>query len=122
MAERAGEICLLRELLNDPNVQGKYVRVTGYVVKQDFSNPEQQLVQISHDGSSIWVDISLVVAKDLKVDSLVQFIGQINLSSTGAAYGSWHLSAKVFRGVDGLDMRLYEEALLARREFLAAMA
>jgi hypothetical protein len=28
------------------------------------------------------------------------------------------LAAKIFRAVDGLDMRLYEEALLARRAFL----
>ncbi len=121
MSERSGEIVFLREILADAHAVGKYVRVTGYVAEVDHSNPEKQMVRIVHDNASLWVDIALVVATDLTTDALVQFIGQINPAAhnTGAGGKGVILSAKVYRNVDGLDMKLYEEALIARREFLA---
>ena len=118
--ERSGELCLLRELNCDPNIVGKYVRVTGYVSSVDtISN----FVEIIHDDDSLGVDISLVDTGSLKIDNLVQFIGEIKPSSQGQEQGKErriYLAAKIFRAVDGLDMRLYEEALLARREFLTS--
>ncbi len=121
MEERSGEVVLLRELFTDPNVVGKYVRVTGYVSAQDTS---AALVEISHDGAALWVDTTLVNVGALRQDALVQFIGAISAHvpvNVGSSIitGSIKLTARIYRAVDGLDMRLYEEALLARREFLS---
>ena len=124
MTERSGEIVLLKELQADKNVLGKYVRVTGFVTGRNNTDQALQLVEVSHDDATLWVDTSLVVTSELKADAQVQFIGEITAATQtvraqhGAAY---QLSAKVLRIVDGLDMRLYEEALAARRQFLASV-
>jgi hypothetical protein len=144
-------VCILRELTHDANIVGKYVRVTGYVSSIDIIAKN---VVITHDESSLIVDVSLVTTGSLRIGSLVQFIGEIQAlpqysqpaitpanvyasAESNSQYEDMHswtaastttapaprrarirLAAKIFRAVDGLDMRLYEEALLARRAFL----
>ena len=122
MTEKSGEVVLLRELQSDGNVLGKYVRVTGYVTGRNNMGNSIQLVELSHDDATLWVDTSLVVTSELKTDTQVQFIGEMTAAAPAVrSHGaSYQLTAKVMRIVDGLDMRLYEEALVARRQFLAA--
>ena len=108
--------------IGDGNVLGKYVRVTGYVTGRNNMGNSIQLVELSHDDATLWVDTSLVVTSELKTDTQVQFIGEMTAAAPAViSHGaSYQLTAKVMRIVDGLDMRLYEEALVARRQFLAA--
>lgn len=123
---QSGEIVLLKELPLDRHVLNKSLRVTGHVTLLDFAN---HACQLEHAGSVLWVDIARVDTAnvELRVSSLVQFIGEVRkVSDVGgdfsvpAEYGKvpFYLLAKVARVVDGLDMTLYEQALLARRAFL----
>ncbi len=124
--ERSGEVVLLKEIFADRNCVGKYVRVTGYV---STVNTKFNLLEITHDECSLSVDVSLVDIGSIKLDALVQFIGEIQSRPAyiqrqeqgfdqGSVTGNIILAARVCRIVDGLDLRLYEEALRARREFL----
>jgi len=126
--ERSGEIVLLKELYSDSNVVGKYVRVTGTATSV---NTMTNIVEIAHDNVLLNVDVSLVDIGTLKLDTLVQFIGEIHSRSDGITYqedlrngkqaiqnNQLLLSARIFRVVEGLDLRLFEEILLARRDFL----
>jgi len=113
----SSEIVLLRELEKDASMLEKHVRVTGFVTHMDLTH---HMVQITHGTSVLWVDIALVSATGLTLDSLVQFIGQIlpGADKVGVAEMPYYLQAKIVRLVDGLDLRLFEEALIARRAFL----
>ena len=115
---KSGVVVMLKELEQDANVLNKYVRVTGTVT---YIDKVAKMIQISHDSSVLWVDIALVAVAGMAEHSLVQFIGQINPGSEKIAVATmpYYLQAKVARLVDGLDMRLYEEALKARRAFLS---
>ena len=121
MVERSGEIVLIKELYRDPNVISKYVRVTGYV---EYANVETNLVQISHDGASLYVDTSEVPCSSLSKQCLAQFIGEVRQAKEHSELcdnvGSqdFYLKARVFRSVDGLDLALYQQAIEARREYL----
>lgn len=121
---QSGEVVLLKELQLDRHIIGKYVRVTGHITMIDFAN---HVCQIEHVENVLMVDITLIdlVSNDIKVSSLVQFIGEIRNTeqstiSLPSSNGKvpFYLQAKVARLVDGLDMTLYEQALLARRTFL----
>jgi hypothetical protein len=120
---RSATIFLLKEL-SEVNI-GEYVRVTGYVTGIEAGGAKA--CKIQHGNANLFVDLDLVQFDGIVVDSLVQFIGEIcesekrnrnllNPESTEKFY----LSAKIFRIVDGLDMRLFEESLVARRKFLSA--
>jgi hypothetical protein len=130
--ERSGTIVLLKELYSDPGVVGKYVRVTGTATSV---NTMTNIVEITHDHVLLNVDVSLVDIGTLKLDTLVQFIGEMHARSDGIAnqddlkllnakgrhapqQSQLFLSARIFRVVEGLDLRLFEETLLARRDFL----
>ena len=119
--ERSGEIVLLRELHEDANVFHKSLRVTGFMRQMDIS---QGICRIEHDGHSVFVDTSLVPASSVALESLVQFIGEIKPArehpffSGNTSDSDFYMKAKVLRVVDGLDLTLYEESLLARRDFL----
>lgn len=144
-----GEILLLRELNSDPNVIGKYVRVTGYV---DYVDKRQRLCVISHNKASVQLDISMIGTSELRDDSLVQVIGEVRFGSLSPVSSSSSstlslqqavgtdpilgigdsssspssitapsifISVKILRCVDGLDMDLFEAALIERRKFLS---
>ncbi len=99
-----------------------FVRVTGHVQKL---RDEEGMLEITHDGVSLFVDTNTHIdIKDSKEDDLVQFIGEIKKTSTQMCqrYGNIFLEAKIFRIVNGLDMKLYEEALKARRNFLQTIS
>jgi len=125
--ERSGEVVLLKELYSDPNVIGKYVRVTGTATSVNTST---NIVEITHDNVLLNVDISLIDIGTLKLDTLVQFIGEIHsrnmdgimnqVQAKSMQKNQLLLSARIFRVVEGLDMRLFEETLLARRDFLCS--
>jgi hypothetical protein len=122
MVERSGEICLIREILENKSSIGMFVRVTGHVQKL---RDEEGMLEITHDGVSLFVDTNTHIdIKDSKEDDLVQFIGEIKKTSTQMCqrYGNIFLEAKIFRIVNGLDMKLYEEALKARRNFLQTIS
>lgn len=122
---QSGEIVLLKELQHDRHVIGKYLRVTGSVTMLDFA---RRVCQIEHTDHVVWVDLTLIdlAALGLKEASLVQFIGEIrNADERSTPIGPtdngripFYLQAKVARVVDGLDMTLYEQALMSRRDFL----
>jgi hypothetical protein len=125
MAERSGEIVSIKELHLDQDVISKYVRVTGHV---KFVNLDISMVQIEHENAVLYVCTSMVPASSLKLDSLAQFIGEVRPArehdylkdNTGPQ--DFYLKAKVFRLVDGLDMKLYVQSVEARREYLSAGA
>lgn len=122
---QAGEIVLLKELQHDRHVVGKYLRVTGNVTMIDFV---RRVCQIEHTDHILWVDLTLIdlAVLELKEATLVQFIGEIrNADERGTPIAPadnsrvpFYLQAKVARVVDGLDMTLYEQALMSRRDFL----
>ena len=121
MGERSGEIVLLRELYEDVNVVGKTIRITGFVRHIDVS---MGIICIEHNGHSAYIDTSLVPASSVALESLVQFIGEIKPArehpffAGNTSDSDFYMKAKVLRVVDGLDLTLYEESLLARRDFL----
>lgn len=112
---------MLSELFMDREVVGKYVRVTGFVQSMDLA---QGICHIVHGDYNLTVDLSLVGAEGLSVDSLMQFIGEVRAGTergmppAPTGQPSFFLQAKIKRCVDGLDLRLYEESLKARRAFL----
>ena len=119
--ERSAEIVLLRELHEDANVFHKSLRVTGFMRQMDIS---QGICRIEHDSHSVFVDTALVPASSVALESLVQFIGEIKPArehpffASNTSEGDFYMKAKILRMVDGLDLTLYEESLLARRDFL----
>ena len=121
MVERSGEIVLLREMHEDANVIGKTLRITGFVRHVDVS---QSIICIEHGDKSVYVDTSLVPASSIELESLVQFLGEVKPACDHPYFARnipktlFFLKAKVFRVVDGLDLALYTESLLMRREFL----
>ena len=126
MTERSGEIVLLRELYVDENVVGKYVRVTGEII---YIDTVLNYCQIRHDDSVLIVDLNIVTLNErTRLHSWVQFIGQVrawsDISNRFAAASTkekFFLYAKISRLVDGLDIKLYEEAILVRRVFVAKL-
>jgi hypothetical protein len=133
---------MIKELqgLHDP--WRKCVRVTGTVQSVDI---HRKVCLIYHQGKSVLVDISLVDPSIPRLDTLCQFIGEIrqlnqvriairsfsplpHQRGTGCLYqqtpeapeqiGGMLIAATIARNVDGLDLDLFEQALLARREFL----
>ena len=117
MTHQSGEIVFLNELYNNygGNVIGKYVRVTGHVSWLDAA---QRRCQITYDKFVLFVDLENVDMAALTLDTLVQFIGEIRQIEGVSPSAQLELKANVIRIVNGLDMRLFKEAILARREFL----
>ena len=122
---QSGELVLLKELQLDRHVIGKYMRVTGNVTTIDYG---RRLCQIEHTNHILWVDLTYIdlVAHEIRVSTLVQFIGEIcnaddrepPIAVANSGRIPFYMLAKVARVVDGLDLALYEQALVARRAFL----
>mmetsp|Transcript_24720 Transcript_24720/g.33951 ORF Transcript_24720/g.33951 Transcript_24720/m.33951 type:complete len:143 (-) Transcript_24720:37-465(-) len=141
MSVKSAEILLLKELheLYDDESGGgffnKRVRLTGYL---SFLMPALRLCQIedrSSKRSSVTVDLSLADMSKLSInlndihsfeysDILCQVIGEIKkgdekeFPSTPIGSPPFYIAATIIRRVDGLDLPLFEQALLKRRAFL----
>ncbi len=122
-----GEIILLKELFEqNDNVlayhTGRVYRVTGTISVYD---PVNRICQIEHQSEFLWIDISLVSSEGITIDSMVQFIGEILPASTrifpireSELPPNIYLKATVKRIVNGLNLRVYEQALTHRRLFI----
>ncbi len=125
-----GEIVLLKELFvqNDATLDiasriGSVYRVTGIVTVYD---PISRVCLIEHQSVFLWIDISLVSSEGLKIDDLVQFIGEIltvgtktfPINSESEMSPTIYLKATVKRIVNELNLRVYEDALVQRRLFV----
>jgi|LauGreSBDMM110SN_4_FD.fasta_scaffold288369_1 hypothetical protein len=122
-----GEIILLKELFEqNDNVlayhTGRVYRVTGTILVHD---PVNRICQIEHQSEFLWIDISLVSSEGITIDSMVQFIGEILPASTrifpireSELPPNIYLKATVKRIVNGLNLRVYEQALTHRRLFI----
>lgn len=74
---------------------------------------------IALDGASILVDVANVPSPDPhRIDSLYQYIGEIDGGGGDGGGGAPRLRARVARCVDGLDLKLYARALRERNRFL----
>eukprot|EP00037_Helgoeca_nana_P006723 m.61597 g.61597 ORF g.61597 m.61597 type:complete len:117 (-) comp17586_c0_seq1:1064-1414(-) len=106
------EVILAEELRKDPeSFEGKCVRVLGKVAA---INPRDNTAELT--GGGVVVDLKLVGA--VKAGSLYQFIGDV---ATQSADDGVVVNARLGWCVDGVDVRLYKEALRARRQFLKTM-
>ena len=125
-----GEIVLLKELFikNDATLDiashlGRVYRVTGVITVYD---PINRVCQIEHQSVFLWIDISLVSSEGLKIDELVQFIGEIEPIGTRTfpiiigyeLSPIVYLKATVKRIVNELNLRVYEDVLVQRRLFV----
>jgi hypothetical protein len=71
----AAEIRLIPDLLVEPQVNGKLVRIIGTVTSIDRAS---RICMMEHRGCSACVDISLINASDVRIDDIFQFIGEVN--------------------------------------------
>lgn len=96
------------------------VRITGRVT---FLDPVQRYCQVEDQQCLLMVDLSLVDMTRIRVQHLIQIFGTIQSHPSGGKVfpnctDSFFLSAKVIRDVDSLDLNLYRESVLYRRNFL----
>ncbi|KAJ1403393.1 telomere-capping, CST complex subunit-domain-containing protein [Ochromonadaceae sp. CCMP2298] len=118
---QSGEILLLSEVAQLPINERRYVRVTGRVVALDGG---RVVCEVRDGGAGLRVDLSLVGFAEARVDALIQLIGELrpvedkNFGTVGAGCRAHYLIASVVRNVDGLDVDLFAQALIARRKFL----
>lgn len=73
---QCGEILLLRELDSTIHLH-RTVRLTGFI---SFLDCMQRYCIINHEDQQIAVDLEVVDLSNLKVETLHQFIGDINSS------------------------------------------
>lgn len=103
---------------------------------------------IEHEGSCLLIDIRLVDMSHLQEGHLYQFIGEIKgnlekvliivimlsllllsfiiiiikeLPKSLMQRHQYYLETKVVRNIDGMDLNLYAQAILARRKFLQTL-
>jgi Telomere-capping, CST complex subunit len=98
---------------------GKTARVTGFLTLYDCAS--RRLV-ITYENSSLEIDMSLAeLPQGISEGHLCQFIGDVRSKSSISEVSSpsndsqLFLLAKIACSVDGLDMKLYREAVLRRR-------
>ena len=74
---RTAEVVFLKEIFEHDIVFaiGMYVRVTGILT---FLDSAKRFCEISHDKYKLIVDLSLSDMTGLRIDGLIQFIGEIN--------------------------------------------
>ncbi|KAL7748125.1 hypothetical protein RI367_006481 [Sorochytrium milnesiophthora] len=121
-----GQIVLIPELhTSGVDLAGKRVRVTGMLEAYNVNTNRAVLV---HHGYRLAVDTGLLGVFEHQISSLCQFIGE--LERAGGTGGSPSRSAasveqrmapyvcraSVVRGVDGLDMGLYEMTVQKMRQ------
>eukprot|EP00903_Cladosiphon_okamuranus_P007066 g6868.t1 len=105
-----GKIHLVREILHD-GITGS-VRVLGSLRSYDAA---ANGAVVEYKGDHLDIDASLLTDFQFRIDSLYEFIGEIQDGPSGKK----KVKARVCRNVDGLDTHLFEKALQVRRAFLA---
>lgn len=66
---------------------------------------------IEHRGSSLSVDLSLVDYSQIRLNSLYMLIGEVEMVNEELV-----LKVRIVSNVDGLDISLFEKALVVRCE------
>ncbi|KAG8100684.1 hypothetical protein GUJ93_ZPchr0013g36214 [Zizania palustris] len=94
--------------------QGASLRVTGILQSYDLSSA----VAVIQDGSaSFKVDTQHLRDISFRTNSTYQFIGELLIKPDNDAI----LQARVGRNVDGLDLNLYQQSLVIRRQYEAKL-
>eukprot|EP00128_Syssomonas_multiformis_P012478 Colp12_sorted_trinity150504_noHs@1116 len=108
---QSGEIITINELNAKPSSYNtRTVRITGRLREHDI---HKNVVVLSAERERVEVDVLILGDFGWRINSLYQVIGEVELRSAKP-----FLKARVCRCVDGLDMKLYEQALELRRAFL----
>ncbi|KAL3665881.1 hypothetical protein V7S43_009305 [Phytophthora oleae] len=112
------EICQIAEVLADPQLQNRSVRITGRLETYDA---QRKLAIISFQDVSMVVETQRLALENLRLQlgSMYQFLGETYASNQGGPT-EVRLVARVARNVDSLDIDLFLEALAMRRQFLAS--
>ncbi|KAG2787440.1 hypothetical protein JG687_00008044 [Phytophthora cactorum] len=112
------EICQIAEVLADPQLQNRSVRVTGRLEAYDA---QRKVARISFQDVSMTVETQRLALENLRMQlgSMYQFLGETYASNQGGQTEA-RLVARVARNVDSLDIDLFLETLAMRRQFLAS--
>ena len=92
----------------------KPVRVVAQIKRFD---PRTQRATVELKGAELTVNTQLLGAMLLEEKTLFQFTGEVE-QPTGAADNSVTLKARIATPMPGLDLILFEKALVIRREYL----
>lgn len=114
---RSGRPVFLDEV-NREGEEGASVRVFGEVALVEVEGPS---CEISHRGHSLVVNLGLVAETrlaGLRPGALFLFIGELGRGASGR----WWLDARIARCVDGMEVGLYERAVLQLRSFQDTLA
>jgi len=107
-----GETLLLKEVVEQAgSLAGASLRVLGRLVSFD---PASNTAVIEHDKHQLLINTELLDSFSYRVNSLFQFIGEYDVSVSGD-----FVKARIARNVDGMDLKLFEKALVLRRRFEA---
>eukprot|EP01041_Mallomonas_annulata_P008814 gene8815-18243_t len=120
---RPAEILFIEDLYRDPEVIGKYVRITGLL---EFFDATTNTSRCSYEGHFVYIDMEYANPKGVFHLCQFQFIGEI-LDGKGKLFPGnisvpFYLKARIARNVDGLDMDLFAKAILSRRQFIMALS
>lgn len=113
---KPGVPVILRELEPSSEMfkQGASLRVTGSLQSFDVDSA----TAVIQDGSvSLKVDTQHLRDISFRMNSAYQFIGELQIREDNDAI----LLARIGRNVDGLDLNLYQQALLIRRQHEAKL-
>ncbi|XP_065177423.1 CST complex subunit TEN1-like [Sycon ciliatum] len=113
MRLQSGRVLKLDEVVQQGSaLDGKAVRTIGKLVQL---NPVSSTAVLSgSDGSRLTVSTRLVEPFPYRLHSLIQLIGEMEVTGGGECV----IVPRVARCVDGLDVRLHNEALGVWRQFL----
>jgi len=95
-------------------LEGKSLKVTGKLLEHNPYLSRVKLVD-SCSTSVIILDTSLVEPFDVQPGSLCQVIGEVDSVTD---LGQPLLKIRIIRGVDDLDLVMYERAIRIQQEFL----
>ena len=119
-----GEVLHISELLaRGAATSGASVRVLGTLVDVDraatgatcpaHKSGHAARLTIAHAGASLAVDTSLLDEVAVRLDELIQFIGEVDVGPP------MNLRARVMLHIDDLDVDTFDRALRRNRDFLA---
>ncbi|XP_020276638.1 CST complex subunit TEN1 [Asparagus officinalis] len=109
---KPGKLVALHELeASSPFFKhGSSLRVTG---KLQAHSVETGIAIITDGGVSLKINTKHLTNLSLRIDSIYQFIGELQIQSENDAI----LQARVGRNVDGIDLNLYYQTMKLRRKF-----
>lgn len=112
METRPAQVLRFREALDARPPMGP-VRIVARLAAFDLSNLTGEVM--GDDGPQrLRVELPDPIPGPLRLERLYQLLGDVKASPDGPV-----LAVRLMRDVDGLDLRLWEDALLLRRQFLA---